>query len=450
MPFVRSSTPPRSFVVSAARSSGRHDVELEPHRLDAVDRGDELAHLILEARAERATGDGERDRDGDVAHRRSRCRGPCRARSRACGAPGRSRCRVRRGSGRASAINLATRPRRPGAAARLRPREAAMIDPYPPIEPYDQGHARRRRRQPRLLGDLRQSRRQARARRPRRARVGLRHGRTGGYFDPDRYRIVLFDQRGCGRSTPHASDPAHRHERQHDRAPGRRHGAPARAPRHRALAALRRLVGLDADPRLRRAAPRARVGDRHPRRDHDAGDRRSTGSTAGVGRFFPEEWDAVPRRRARRTSATATSSPPTRGSWSTPDADVRARATADWLAWEDAVISLEPNGIAERLQRRGRRDAQLAFVRICTHYFSHGAWLEEGALLRDAGRLAGIPGVLIHGRLDMGSPARDRLGAGPGVARTPSWSSSTTQGTPAATAMRNEIRETLARFAGSR
>ena len=28
------------------------------------------------------------------------------------------------------------------------------------------------------------------------------------YFDPDRYRVVLFDQRGCGRSTPHASDPA--------------------------------------------------------------------------------------------------------------------------------------------------------------------------------------------------------------------------------------------------
>ena len=46
----------------------------------------------------------------------------------------------------------------------------------------------------------------------------------------------------------------------------------------------------------------------------------------------------------------------------------------------------------------------LAFVRICTHYFAHAAWLEEGALLRDAGRLAGIPGVLIHGRLDLSAP----------------------------------------------
>ena len=48
--------------------------------------------------------------------------------------------------------------------------------------------------------------------------------------------------------------------------------------------------------------------------------------------------------------------------------------------------------------------ARLAFVRICAHYFSNGAWLEESALLRDANRLRNIPGVLIHGRLDMGSP----------------------------------------------
>jgi proline iminopeptidase len=46
----------------------------------------------------------------------------------------------------------------------------------------------------------------------------------------------------------------------------------------------------------------------------------------------------------------------------------------------------------------------LALVRICAHYFAHQAWLEDGALLRDAGRLAGIPGVLIHGRLDLSSP----------------------------------------------
>ena len=44
-------------------------------------------------------------------------------------------------------------------------------------------------------------------------------------------------------------------------------------------------------------------------------------------------------------------------------------------------------------------------VRICSHYFAHGAFLEDGSLIRDAGRLAGIPGILIHGRGDISGPA---------------------------------------------
>ncbi len=47
---------------------------------------------------------------------------------------------------------------------------------------------------------------------------------------------------------------------------------------------------------------------------------------------------------------------------------------------------------------------RMAFARIVTHYFRHRAWLEEGQLIRDAGTLAGIPGVLIHGRHDLTSP----------------------------------------------
>jgi hypothetical protein len=52
------------------------------------------------------------------------------------------------------------------------------------------------------------------------------------------------------------------------------------------------------------------------------------------------------------------------------------------------------------------RDAgfRYGFARLVTHYWRHAAWLEDGALLRDAGKLSGIPGVLIHGRLDIGSP----------------------------------------------
>jgi proline iminopeptidase len=46
----------------------------------------------------------------------------------------------------------------------------------------------------------------------------------------------------------------------------------------------------------------------------------------------------------------------------------------------------------------------MAFARLVTHYWHHAAWLEDGALIRDAGKLAGIPGVLVHGRIDLSSP----------------------------------------------
>jgi len=46
----------------------------------------------------------------------------------------------------------------------------------------------------------------------------------------------------------------------------------------------------------------------------------------------------------------------------------------------------------------------MARARIVTHYFRHDAWLEDGILLREADALDGIPGVMVHGRLDLGSP----------------------------------------------
>jgi proline iminopeptidase len=86
-----------------------------------------------------------------------------------------------------------------------------------------------------------------------------------------------------------------------------------------------------------------------------------------------------------------------------PDPAVRARTAAEWVAWEDAVISGESNGQPGTYSDR-RDDARLAFVRICAHYFGHGAFLDDGALVRDAARLAGIPGILVHGRSDLGGP----------------------------------------------
>jgi proline iminopeptidase len=54
--------------------------------------------------------------------------------------------------------------------------------------------------------------------------------------------------------------------------------------------------------------------------------------------------------------------------------------------------------------RYGDPAFRMAFARLVTHYWRHAAWIEDGALLRDAVRLAGIPGVLVHGRIDLSGP----------------------------------------------
>src|SRR5215210_2109462 len=112
----------------------------------------------------------------------------------------------------------------------------------------------------------------------------------------------------------------------------------------------------------------------------------------GVGRFFPEAWagfrDGVPEEERGEDLVAAYAR-----LLESSDAEVRSKAAWDWLTWEDAVISLEENGSPGVYSDREEDDA-IAFVRICSHYFSHHAWLEDGELLRNAGRLAGTPGVL--------------------------------------------------------
>jgi proline iminopeptidase len=86
-----------------------------------------------------------------------------------------------------------------------------------------------------------------------------------------------------------------------------------------------------------------------------------------------------------------------------PDPQVRLAAATAWCAWEDTVLSLEPTRPAGALAD-APADYLIAFARLCAHYAVHGAFLEEGVLLREAGRLASIPGVLIHGRQDLSCP----------------------------------------------
>jgi proline iminopeptidase len=85
-----------------------------------------------------------------------------------------------------------------------------------------------------------------------------------------------------------------------------------------------------------------------------------------------------------------------------PDPVIHLQAAKEWCAWEAAVVAV--NSEAPAAPRRLQPAWQLAFARIVTYYFCHNAWLEEGILLRHAGVLAPIPGILVHGRLDLASP----------------------------------------------
>jgi len=85
-----------------------------------------------------------------------------------------------------------------------------------------------------------------------------------------------------------------------------------------------------------------------------------------------------------------------------PDPAVRERAAIDWCAWEDAHVSI--HGDEEPEPRYQDPAFRMCFARLVTHYWSHAAWLEDGILIRDATRLSGIPGVLVHGRLDVSGP----------------------------------------------
>ena len=234
------------------------------------------------------------------------------------------------------------------------------------------------------------------------------HGGPGGgsspgrrrLFDPNAYRIVQFDQRGCGRSTPSVSDPA----------VGLEHNTT-----HHLIADIERLrehLGVERWL-LWGGSWGVTLGlayaQRYPHRVTEMV-LASVTMTRPVdvhwlyneaGRFFPEQWqrfrDGVPA--AEQDDLVAAYD---RLLNAHPDAEVRAKAAQDWCDWEDAVISLETGGTPS--PRYADPAFRMAFARLCAHYFSHAAWLADGELLSNAGRLAGIPGVLIHGRLDIGGP----------------------------------------------
>lgn len=220
------------------------------------------------------------------------------------------------------------------------------------------------------------------------------------YFDPSAYRIVLFDQRGCERSTPRASEP----------------GANLATNTTEHLLAdielLRRHLEIDrwlvfggswgstlalayAERNPERVSEIILVGVTTTRRSE------IDWLYHGVGRMFPEQWArfraGVPAAERAGDLVEAY-----HRLLNDPDPAVCAKAAQDWCDWELSLMSVDPD--AEPDPVWSRPDFRLAFARIVTHYFRQGAWLEDGILLREAGKLAGIPGIMVHGRLDLQGP----------------------------------------------
>ncbi len=216
-------------------------------------------------------------------------------------------------------------------------------------------------------------------------------------FDPARYNILLFDQRGCGRSTPHASLDANTTWH-----------LVADIERLRAMLGIERwlvfggswgsslaLAYAETHPaRVSALILRGIFGLRHAELQWYYQE--------GASWLFPDKWERflAPIPLEERDDLIAAYHRRLTGE----DASIRLEAARAWSLWEGETISLLPNEAFS--QQHAADDFALAFARIENHYFVHKGFVEEGQLILQADRLRHIPGVIIQGRYDIATPAR--------------------------------------------
>lgn len=229
------------------------------------------------------------------------------------------------------------------------------------------------------------------------------HGGPGGscqpdhrrLFDPAHYRIVLFDQRGSGRSTPkgslEANTTAHLVA---DMELLRRHlGIEKWLILGGSWGAALALAYAQVFPKQTRAIV---LRGTFTARQEEVDWLYKFGASA----LFPDEWqkfigpvphdergDLVAAYHRRLTHA---------------DADVQQEAARSWCAWESALLTLKPRTIRSFTPTPG----ELALARIEAHYFVNRSFMSDGQLLNGAGRLAEIPGIAVQGRYDVITPPR--------------------------------------------
>lgn len=231
------------------------------------------------------------------------------------------------------------------------------------------------------------------------------HGGPGGgtdpkhrrFFDPERYRIVLFDQRGCGKSTPHASLLANTTWH-----------LVADIERLREALGIERwqVFGGSWGSTLALA-----YAETHPGRVTELVLRgifllRKSEIDwfyqSGAGALFPEAWQdfLAPIPEAERGDLLSAY----HRRLTSDDLAVRQEAARAWSVWEGRTSCLLPN---EELIQRSAGDAfSLAFARIECHYFVHGGWVDgDRSLLANVHKIRHLPGVIVQGRYDVVCPA---------------------------------------------
>lgn len=232
------------------------------------------------------------------------------------------------------------------------------------------------------------------------------HGGPGGgstpsmrrYFDPKRYRIVLFDQRGCGKSKPHAAlEDNNTWALVEDMEKLRTHLnidrwqvfggswgstlALAYAETHPQRVTELVLRGIFT---LRRAELEWFYQE-------------------GASWVFPEAWEdyLAPIPEAEREDMIAAYYRRLTGE----DRNEQLRAAKAWSLWEGGTVSLLPS--EERMQTFSSDAFALAFARIECHYFQHGGFFDrDDQILAELDRVRHIPAVIVQGRYDIVTPMK--------------------------------------------
>jgi proline iminopeptidase len=229
------------------------------------------------------------------------------------------------------------------------------------------------------------------------AEVSPRHRRA---FDPAKYRIILFDQRGSGKSRPHASDPGY--------------NLAVNTTWHLVadIETLREHFGIDRwqvfggswGSTLALA-----YAQTHPTRVTELVLRGIFTLRKSeldwfyegpAGQVFPEVWEQYEAQIPLAERGNFIEAYHRR--LNDPDPAVHEPAAVAWATWESSAITLLPN--PEVVQTFTDPHFALAFARIENHYFMNKGWMEDGQLIARAHLLRGIPTVIVQGRYDMCTP----------------------------------------------